>query len=321
MKISTVNGPIDVNELGKTLMHEHLIIGFGGWEFDRERKFSPEDEIAICVDHIEELKAAGYRTLVDPCPNDVGRDVDVLGEVAARTGFNIICATGFYTETEGTNGYWRAKSQVDPHFVDRMADVMIGEITDGAGQTGIKPGIIKLATGQPPMSDYESKVFEAGAKASIATGVPITTHTDAILGDVQVKHLTSLGVAPNRIIVGHCCGTSDHVYHMGLVEAGAYVGFDRFGIEMICSDESRIGAMLKLMHKGAGRQLIVSQDSVWCMRGGAFMEYFPLDPLKHHPLHFERTIMPALKDAGVDSELLDALLKENPRRYFAGEPF
>jgi len=50
MKISTVNGPIDVNELGKTLMHEHLIIGFGGWEFDRERKFSPEDEIAICVD-------------------------------------------------------------------------------------------------------------------------------------------------------------------------------------------------------------------------------------------------------------------------------
>jgi phosphotriesterase-related protein len=280
---------------------------------------SRQDELSVCIDHIEELKDAGYRTLVDPCPNDVGRDVDFIGEVAARTGFNIICATGLFNQHAGSNTYWVVKSQADPHFVDRLADIMIGELTQGVRGTGIRPGVIKLATGKPPMSDYERKVFAAGAKASRATGVPITTHTDAVLGDVQLEYLTALGVAPNKIIIGHCCGSTDHEYHMKLIEAGAYVGFDRFGIESICSDETRIEAMLKVLRKGVARQLIVSHDCVWCMRGNMMGDAPFEDKSVHHPLRFERVIAPKLIAAGVSTEVIAAMLLDNPRRYFAGE--
>ena len=34
MKINTATGRIGVDDLGKTLMHEHLVIGFPGWDSD-----------------------------------------------------------------------------------------------------------------------------------------------------------------------------------------------------------------------------------------------------------------------------------------------
>ena len=30
--VNTVTGELDVNDLGVTLMHEHLLIGYPGWE-------------------------------------------------------------------------------------------------------------------------------------------------------------------------------------------------------------------------------------------------------------------------------------------------
>ena len=61
--------------------------------------------------------------------------------------------------------------------------------------------------------------FEAAAKASAATGAPITTHTDnGTVGDVQQRLLTDEGVSAHRIVIGHSCGTSDHDYHMKIYD-------------------------------------------------------------------------------------------------------
>jgi phosphotriesterase-related protein len=320
MMITTVTGQIAPEALGKTLMHEHLVVGFAGWEQDRLAKGPDRRElVAICVDRIEELKAAGYRSLVDPCPNDVGRDVDLMGEVSTITGFNIIAATGFYNEAMGANVHWRIKSST-PDFVDHLAELMISELTDGV-DGGVRPGIIKLATGHGAITDYEDKVFQAGAKASLATGAPITTHTEAVLGDVQLQRLTALGVPAHRIIIGHCCGSRDHHYHMALAHGGAYVGFDRFGVEDICSDADRVASLVQLVGAGAIRHAIVSHDSVWCLRGNPL----PADvvarmALTHTPLRFERAIAPQLEALGVTSAQIETMLVDNPRRYFSGAP-
>src|SRR5207302_8152672 len=97
MQIQTANGAISVDDLGATLMHEHLVIAFSGWETDTAAPVrTTEDLVRICVDRIEELKAGGFSSLLDPCPNDLGRDPELYAEVAARTGFNILFATGIY---------------------------------------------------------------------------------------------------------------------------------------------------------------------------------------------------------------------------------
>ena len=97
MQINTATGPVDVDRLGKTLMHEHLVIGFPGWDSDTSAPSQSVREMtAVCLDRIGELKSAGFQTLLDPCPNDIGRDVALMADVAARAGFNIVFATGLY---------------------------------------------------------------------------------------------------------------------------------------------------------------------------------------------------------------------------------
>ncbi|MFM2419457.1 MAG: hypothetical protein RL385_4180, partial [Pseudomonadota bacterium] len=83
--IQTVTGPVAIAQLGLTLVHEHLLIGYPGWWMDaRAPRFVRTDAVARAVDKLSELRELGVRTLVDPCPMDLGRDVALMAEVSAR---------------------------------------------------------------------------------------------------------------------------------------------------------------------------------------------------------------------------------------------
>jgi phosphotriesterase-related protein len=89
--IQTVTGAIDAEALGTTLMHEHLAIGWPGWEAEAPADRAARREHAKrCVASMEELKGHGLGTLVDPCPIDLGRDVELMAEVAQATGVRIV---------------------------------------------------------------------------------------------------------------------------------------------------------------------------------------------------------------------------------------
>jgi phosphotriesterase-related protein len=316
-----VTGPINPDDLGKTLMHEHLMIGYPGSEADTVNPGPGRDEcVARCVDRIEEMKGLGFASMLDPCPSDLGRDVELMAKVAQITGFQIICATGLYKQSEGGYPYWQMRQTFGP-TVDAMAEIFIKEITEGIGSTGIRAGIIKVATGPGEMTDYERGVFEAAAKASAETGAPITTHTDqGTVGDLQQQVLTENGALSHRIVIGHSCGTSDHAYHMGIARGGSYLGFDRFGLDMIQPDDERAASLARLISAGAGDRLVVSHDSVWCWRGQPFPPAVEAAMAKQwNPSHFSLRIVPKLKNLGVTDEQIDALLIDNPRRFFAGD--
>ena len=101
-EIATVTGSVRPEDLGATLMHEHLMIGYPGWESDSLRPGdSREAMFSRCVDRLEELKGLGVRSMLDPCPADLGRDVEFMAKVAQKANFNLICATGLYKEAEG----------------------------------------------------------------------------------------------------------------------------------------------------------------------------------------------------------------------------
>jgi phosphotriesterase-related protein len=320
--IRTVTGTTTPEALGRTLMHEHMLIGYPGWEADSLRPGPTRDEIvAKAVDRIEEMKAEGISAMIDPCPNDLGRDVELMAEVAQRTGFQLVCATGLYKQEEGGVAYWHFRSSFGPQ-VDAMTELFIREIEDGVGDTGIRAGIIKVATGPGKVTDYERTILEAAAKASIATDTPITTHTDrGTMGDEQQRILTGHGVPAHRIVIGHSCGTSDHDYHFAIAQGGSYLGFDRFGLDMIHPDDERVASVLRLLERGAGDRIVVSHDSVWCWRGTPIPDPAAFAAMEQiwNPLHFTRRIVPRLREGGANDEQIEALLVDNPRRYFAGE--
>lgn len=319
--IHTASGATTPAELGRTLMHEHLVIGYPGSESHTSRPgLSPSEQFEVCVEKIEKLKALGYASLIDPCPNDLGRDPELAAKVGQATGFNIVIATGLYKQSEGGHPYWHFRSNFGPQ-VDAMAELFERELTEGIGSTGIRAGIIKVASGPHQITDYEKTILQAAAKASLATGAPITTHTDlGTMGDAQQRILTEAGVPAHRIVIGHSCGTDDHAYHMGIARGGSYLGFDRFGIDALFPDEKRVASLVKLIRAGAGDRVVVSHDSVWCWKGEPipFERLTALSPDAFDPTFFSRRIIPRLRDEGIAEDAIEALLVANPRRFFEG---
>lgn len=319
-QLQTTLGTVSMDELGRTLIHEHAITGFPGWELDAKApRFVRAEAMARAVDSLQALKDYGVKTFVDPCPMDLGRDVEFLAELSQKSGLHVVCATGVYYEKAGIT-YTFARMPLE-----EIVDIYVQEIEQGVNETGIKAGIIKIATGKGEVSRYETKMLQAAARASKATGVPILSHTEeATCGQDQIDIVTGEGLAPHHLMVGHSCGRDDHDYQLGLAKRGAYVGFDRFGIDVFVSDEIRVKNVAKLVAAGHRDQIMLSHDTVDCFLGrapgvGSTEELRARMP-NWRLTHIFENIVPQLRDQGVSQSDIDIILAENPKRFFAGDP-
>jgi phosphotriesterase-related protein len=320
--INTVTGRIRPSELGLTLVHEHLLIGFPGWFMDTIAPFKRADALAKAIDKLQELRGLGVRTFVDPCPSDLGRDVEFMAEVAQRSGMQIICATGAYKQDQGITYTFGAMT------VEQIEEVYVRELTESIGPTGICAGLVKVATGGHGITDYEKKLLTAAGRAAAQVGASVLTHTDdAQLGDQQIALLTAAGVPVHRILVGHSDGRADFDYHKLLAEHGAYVGFDRFGIHTIIKDELRIESTLKMVRAGYTRSLCLSHDATcgaWLGRPSFDGKYVVPSELVANalpdwePTHLFKRILPKMRELGLSEADIQIMLVENPARYFAG---
>ena len=319
MKINTTAGTITEDELGRTLIHEHVLAGYPGWFMDtREPGPKRADAISRVVDAFQRLHGYGVRTVVDPCPTDLGRDVEFCAEVSQRSGITLICTTGVYTEALGIPYTFRHLE------TGQIADIYQREIEDGIGTTGIKAGLIKIATGDGVVSDYERRMLTAATQAAHATGVPLISHTEnCSCGHDQIDIVTGGGVPAHRLLVGHCDGRDDHPYQASLAARGAYVGFDRFGLEVFNTDASRMKNLKQMIDAGYRDHLLVSQDTVNCWLApvpgvGTSDDIARMMPNWTITHLFER-VFPELLRMGVAEADLDAIVFDNPRRYFAGK--
>ena len=67
MPVQTVLGSIGLDELGRTLMHEHLFIAFPGAEFDSSASYDRAAFISEAVKRLTQLRVEhGVRSFVDP---------------------------------------------------------------------------------------------------------------------------------------------------------------------------------------------------------------------------------------------------------------
>jgi len=310
-QVQLTDGHVACAELGRTLIHEHVLVGMPGWNLDlKAPRFVRNEAMARAVDRLQELRSHDCSTIVDPCPMDLGRDVEFVAEVAQRSGTNIVCATGVYNEEEGIPYTFRSMPRGE------IVELYVKEITEGVGDTGIKTGVIKIATGPSPASEYEQKMIGAAAEASRLTGVPIISHTNiASHGHQQVDIVLENGGDAGCIVVGHSGDRDDHAYQASIAARGAFVGLDRFGLEMILPDELRMKNLIELVRGGYRDSILISQDHPLCLLGRMGPDLAKLAP-NWSITHIFDHILPRLTGLGLAPEDVEAILVDNPRRLF-----
>ena len=320
-KINSVLGPISPEQMGPTLMHEHMVLAYPGWDADALCENLELSELSkICADAFGEVKQYGVKTVVDASPNDLWRNVELDRAVAEKTGLNIICATGMYYEGEGMPAYLKFRSQV-MDIVTELYETFMQEITVGIGKTGIKAGVIKVATSHGVITPYEEKVIRAAAKAQKETGVPIITHTQqGTMGAEQAALIIGEGVDAKKIVIGHMCGNSSMEYQMSVIDKGVNVGFDRWGIDFIYPDNLRKATVLGLLGLGFADRIVLSQDCNAKILGRPFVmpDFIQALIANWSYTHIFKNIIPQLKQAGVTDAQVGQMLVENPRRIFGG---
>jgi len=87
--IQTVRGPVSLDQLGETLMHEHVFF----WNWGEEQKRA--QSIAYARDELGKVAACGANTIVDVGPRPE-RDIAWYQELAPQTSMHILLSTGFY---------------------------------------------------------------------------------------------------------------------------------------------------------------------------------------------------------------------------------
>ena len=323
MPVNTVTGQISEEQLGRVLMHEHLLFSFPG--FDGDITLGPFDHGAAVENSIkmaEQLKSYGVQSVVEATPNDCGRNPEFLKEVADKTGLNIICSTGYYYEGEGAPAYFKFRSALGD-IEKEIYDMFMTEITEGIAKTGIKPGVFKLASSKDVITDYEQTFFRAAAKAQQETGIPIITHTqEGTMGPEQAEFLVSAGVNPEKIMIGHIEGNTNIDYLIKTIYYGVSIGFDRCGLQILGMpmDPERIKVLADLIvTKGNADNIMISSDNVWNWLGRPLSLNDELAEIlaPWSPLNIFETILPALEEKGVSKDQIETMLVENPRKLFA----
>src|SRR5215813_8687663 len=160
--VETALGPIDVAQLGPTLMHEHIVTRSPGVHENWPHLFDRPEVLAIAERKMTDLHERGIRSVVDLTTVDLGRDIGLIVDVARRSRVHVIVATGVW---------WMPQRYFSAHGIDAVADLFIRDITRGIGTSGVKAAIIKCATDTAGVTPVIENVLRASARAQKATGV------------------------------------------------------------------------------------------------------------------------------------------------------
>lgn len=339
--VQTVLGAVRPEELGPTLMHEHLFIDArrpahspnprpGEWDeaaadpltldnLAAVRRGRPNAENDILGDaelmlaELGEFVSQGGGAVVEVTSSDIGRDPRALEALSRASGLHLVMGGGWY--------------QKDLHPADfaelgdeELAARIVRDLVVGACGTGIRSGIIgEVGAEGDPIHPQEMRSVRAAGRASALTGAPITLHMGGF-GEEKLRVLDALeeeGADPRQVIFGHA-GTiaEDMGLARRLLSRGVFVEADFLGTTgspwgtlFPFTDRMVARGFAELVADGWGSQLVL---------GGDVCQRIQLNRYGGHGYGYVvRHFLPTLAEFGVSDEDLDRMMVGNPARALA----
>jgi phosphotriesterase-related protein len=314
-QVHTVQGPVEADQLGLTLVHEHVRFRDEAVAEQWPGRYDEQLELDAALLAVNAAKDRGVRTIVDPTAMFGGRDVNFMKRVADQTGVQIVACTGIYS-------YDYLPHYFENRDIDVMADHFVEDIEIGCQGTEIRAAFLKCAADAAGVTERVEKIHRACARASLQTGAPIMAHSMPAVGTGprQVEIFREEGVKMAKVQIAHCGDTEDVGYIEGLIEQGVYVGLDRYGLEMYLPIDKRNATAAELLRRGHAERLMISQD--FC----ATIDWFPPEAAEvfegqgairnwSMTLVFDE-VVPALREAGaMDDGSFQTVFVENPKRW------
>jgi len=306
--VHTVLGQTAREALGPTLIHEHLVFGpenSDGW--------TPiDDRDALIEAMATELRAAraevGLGCFVDLTAIACSRDPLLQRSVSERSGVNVVAATGFW---EG-NSY---PDWANAASIDQLYTVMVRELCDGIDDTGVRAGVIKVATGKDAITRPEANVLRAAARVQRDIGAGIVTHTGlGTMGWEQLSIFEQEGADLGRVVIGHLDSQTDATYFEYVLQRGANVAFDRLGRgrPFQPDDDEKADIVAHLVQRGWVDRIVLAHDAArWFTMGGGHR------PARPPYTHLYTVFADLLRKRGVDKQQLQTMVVDNPARILA----
>ena len=356
-KIQTVLGLIEPEELGVTLMHEHLFIEFTlpldepqRWQLagrqlprtaaelaiwntpvtmDRlqflhahvweNRDLLSVQDVATTLAEVTAFKDAGGGAIVDVTSIGLGRDPAKLVEVARRSGIPIVMGAGWYRSA------WHPAGHAD-RDVASLTDEIVRDITVGVGDSGVRAGIIGEVSAMEIVTDphdsAEVKGVRAAARASRLTGAAITLHQWVRDGVALARTLDIVeqeGGDLTRVVVGHIDAVSaaNIAQLVAIAKRGVTLEFDLFGTPYTLSDP-------RLDARPMADAIVALVKAGYAER--LLMSHDVCTKIQQKAYggkgfdYLLTQVVPYLQQRGVSAAQVRTIMVENPRRVLAFSP-
>jgi phosphotriesterase-related protein len=320
--VETVRGPVELSDLGPTLMHEHVYVlstehmqnyGIGSW-------WDEEFRVADAIAKLNAVYAKGIRTIVDPTVWGLGRYIPRIQRIAAQTEINIIVAAGLYVYEEMPQQYAYRGPGLLFDIPEPMVTDFSCDITEGIADTGVKAAFLKCCMETPELTPGVERIARAIARTHRETGAPITVHTSGPhqTGRIAVRIFREEGVDLSKVVIGHAGDSNDLDYLTELAGAGVLLGMDRFGLDVFNPTAERVKTIAALASRGYAPSMVLAHDA------NCFIDWFgaihdqvrPVATPNWHYEHISDDVLPALLAAGVSQVQIDTMMLKNPVRYF-----
>jgi len=271
--IATATGDVPIADLGITLTHEHLFINLL-----RERRGDGlvHDEGAA-IEEVMHFATQGGGTIFDLTTAELTpgstvdsegnfdaskhqtrnpRNVEAIQRVSKATGINVVLGTGRYRDP------FLNPDVIEELGIEGLADEMIQDLTEGIPGTSAKAGIIgEIGADKWFISELESKVFSAAAKAHKVTGAPIYTHaTRWSVAFDQIELLQSEGADLSKVAIGHVDTVPKRGFAVEVAKHGVYVGIDTINSSSPHEVAPRVEAVMDLVRAGYLDRILLSHD-------------------------------------------------------------
>ena len=313
--VETVNGPVDLEELGLTLIHEHFRTTDEATRFQFPHLYDDAAEWEAAMSDALAIGDHGVQTVVEPSAMFLHRDAAFSKRVADESGLNVVLATGVYT-------YEHLPQPLANRSEDQLAEIFVHDIEQGIQGSGIKAAFLKCAADEPGVTPNVEKVHRAAARASLKTGRPIMAHSRPASGTglEQMRVFNEEGVDPAKVQIAHTGDTDDLDYIERLLDTGCWIGMDRYGLDIFLPTEQRQKTVLALLEKGHADRMLLSQD--WCSTLDWFTpemeeELKPTAAPNWSMTFLFEQVIPELKERGMTNDQLNQMMVENPKGWLA----